>query len=537
MFQRISQQLMVLILVSLGGLFLSSAYSLHELNQSKEIAKQMDQCIHSIETLNEAYVSFLRVPVNILSHVIQTDPKQLTITESIIKDMSEQVDASLGRYQGFVYDRTDADLLKAEQDGMAAYLAALPNIMALSRQGNKTEATKAAFALVPIGIKTQTAFKQHIAYRGKLSKQLVAAVESNYQLGQTLQIALLAGVAGLLGTVSLVVYKKIVGTTHRARQEIQRVSQELDFSRSIEVTGKDEVSDLLRAFNDLMARLRDGLLAARNNSEHLANASQKLSNSALQLMQSSASQSEASSTMAANVDQITASIGHVSTRTSEANELTLEASQLASEGSGSIGQTVARIESVATVVEDAATTMVQLVQGAQQIATIVSVIKDVADQTNLLALNAAIEAARAGEQGRGFAVVADEVRKLAERTAASTVEISSMVATIQQHSKEVSERLTLAVESVHIAVNEGFSTRQSIEKIEHSSVRSSDLVAMIAQALREQNTASATMATQVDRVEQMAKDNSQAAANAEELSKELHALVDIMNRNAAAYRL
>jgi methyl-accepting chemotaxis protein len=140
----------------------------------------------------------------------------------------------------------------------------------------------------------------------------------------------------------------------------------------------------------------------------------------------------------------------------------------------------------------------------------VNVIKEIADQTNLLALNAAIEAARAGEQGRGFAVVADEVRKLAERTAKSTQEIAGMIGKIQNSTREVVASMESSVGRVSSGVDLANQAGQSITQIKNESTRVAQVVGNISDALREQSEASRSIAQNVEKIAQMSEENSAA---------------------------
>lgn len=210
---------------------------------------------------------------------------------------------------------------------------------------------------------------------------------------------------------------------------------------------------------------------------------------------------------------------------------------MATSGEMVIGQTVTDIQDIATTVREAAELIHSLEKHSQEISNVVAVIKEVADQTNLLALNAAIEAARAGEQGRGFAVVADEVRKLAERTAVSTKEISETIDVMRTSAGNAVSSMEGVVIKVGIGVESAQEASSTIKRIGEGSRNAVGMVGEITEAIREQATAMNNIATQVERIAQMSEESSAAAANSADTAHDLDRLATDMRRIVSSYKV
>ena len=272
----------------------------------------------------------------------------------------------------------------------------------------------------------------------------------------------------------------------------------------------------------------------QTNADGVASASQQLASTSEQLAISTAQQSEAASGMAAAVEEMTVSINHVSDSANEAKHVTGETGSLSEDGRRIIQDTVEEMQLIVATVTEASVTIHAVGENSQRISSIVQVIKDVADQTNLLALNAAIEAARAGEQGRGFAVVADEVRKLAERTAQATTEISGMIGAVQSSAQTAVVTMQHAVTRVDCGKTMAGPAGESMNGISDGAGRVVAAVNEISSALREQSMASNDIAANVEKIAQMSEENSAATREAADTARQLEALAVGRGRRSAS---
>ncbi|EEF26163.1 conserved hypothetical protein [Ricinus communis] len=241
--------------------------------------------------------------------------------------------------------------------------------------------------------------------------------------------------------------------------------------------------------------------------------------------------------MAATVEQMTVGIGHMAERTQEANHLAEKSGMLARNGEQVIRDTVADIHMIAETMQSASDEIRHLETNSEQISAVIQVIREVAEQTNLLALNAAIEAARAGEQGRGFAVVADEVRKLAERTAQSTEEISKSIAAMQASAQRAVSGTQAVAEHVNSGVERANEANRAMQEIGASAQQTVLMVSDITLAMKEQSTASTSIAQQVERIAQMTEENSASSQATADTANQLDELAVSMQRIIAQFKI
>ncbi|HEY9102330.1 methyl-accepting chemotaxis protein [Chitinimonas sp.] len=336
--------------------------------------------------------------------------------------------------------------------------------------------------------------------------------------------------------VSVMVGRNIAHRLARAVQTANAVANG-DLSQRIESQGNDEVGVLLRSLASMRERLVEIIANIQHSAADVTASAEQIASSAQQLSVASHEQSNASTAMAAAVEELTVSISHVSDNAKDAHGLSRTSGELSEQGGAVILSTVNEIREIAETVRLASERMSLLGDHTQQISSIVDVIKDIAEQTNLLALNAAIEAARAGEQGRGFAVVADEVRKLAERTSESTREITGMISQILTGSQDTLAVMQQSVSKVERGVDTANQAGEAIAQIHGSAEKVVGVVTDISTALREQSTVSNQVANNVERIAQMSEENDRAVEEASQAALRLKGLAESLKHSVAFFRV
>jgi len=264
--------------------------------------------------------------------------------------------------------------------------------------------------------------------------------------------------------------------------------------------GEARRDSLLGELGNLVQSLRTMMGEIAQGASQVANSARQIADTSAEVALAAESETEATQSMAAAMEELTVSITHVSENADETERYASSAADLANQGERSVETVANNISTMAGTVSDAADKVRMLATNTQEVARIASVIKDIAGQTNLLALNAAIEAARAGEQGRGFAVVADEVRVLAERTEKATVEISGVVDRIQNETVNTAKVMDAALPEAEKARSTASQTTELLHRIAEGSRSAQGLVRDVAASTREQSEASTALAQQVERI-------------------------------------
>ncbi len=536
----ISKRITFMVIISIVALLLVGAVGLFVSNKQTNSIKQIkEDSLASIETLGEARQAYMELRVLVYTHLVNTDPATLDSLETRLKESSAKIDDLLKKYGTLVSDAEDRKMLEADVDLMAKYRTLmLDRVIPLSKQNDKEGArnmiVKEGTAL---GASLRKALGDHMEFNSKHADTFSQQALDSAAQGKTLSIAVIIIAVLTICTFGYFLVTNIRQSLNQIQDMVRRVESNLDFTVRVDVRKQDEIGQTTLALNRLLDKLQGNLKTIAESAKSVASASNLMSTTSTEVATASHQQSSSASDMAATVEEMTVSINHVGERALEANRLSSESGELAIKGEHVIGETVVDIQAIADTVNAAANLIRGLEQHSQEISNVVSVIKEVADQTNLLALNAAIEAARAGEQGRGFAVVADEVRKLAERTSSSTQEIANTIVTMRNSAGDAVASIETVVEKVNQGVITAQEANNAIRQIGESSRAAVAMVEEITSAIREQGSATNNIAIQVEKIAQMSEESSAAAGHSADAAKDLDRLATGMQQIVNTYKL
>ena len=307
-----------------------------------------------------------------------------------------------------------------------------------------------------------------------------------------------------------------------------------DLTKRVPVKSSDELGRLATWFNTFVARIHDVMVEVGRNTDNVAAAATQIASSSEEMAAGMKEQNQQITQMSSAVEQMNASVVEVARKSADAAGRAEDSGKAASEGGQVVQETIAGMKSIAEAVTAGAGSVQELGRRGGQIGEIIEVINDIADQTNLLALNAAIEAARAGEHGRGFAVVADEVRKLADRTTKATEEIAQSIQAIQRETQGAVERMNTGTREVEHGVTKASKAGDSLTTIVASARDVASMIRSIAAAAEEQSAASEQVSRNIDSINsvtrQTAEGADQAAHAAAELSTKAESLRVLVGR-------
>jgi len=455
-----------------------------------KVDRAMDDIVVSSKVLsNHLTADMMHDALNsdVLAALFASENNDQQALASINDDLEEHAAKfldSLNANKILASDPEISETLNQALPALEAYIASSKNIIAMAANNREMAiAMLDDFDIAFYALADEMESLTELIENNTLSTQQTG--DESVVLSKNVMLLLVIAGIGIMAVISWLISISIM----RPLDKLILVSDEIsqgDLSQNIVASNNDEIGQLSDAMEQMRQRLREMITKISSTTMQLTSASDEISNISRQTMDGVQHQQQETDMAVTAMNEMTLTVQEVATNISHTNSAAQDADHETKIGAEIVKKTVDQIQQLASQIDDTSGMINQVEKNSDEISTVLDVIKSIAEQTNLLALNAAIEAARAGEQGRGFAVVADEVRTLAGRTQEATEEINQMIEKLQQGSKEAVDAMQRSSEQVKVTVTQAEEAGDRLTTISTAVEKISDMSAQISTAAEEQ---------------------------------------------------
>lgn len=537
---KISQKLilgfssMVVLVVVLGGV---SWWGVNKINS--EIESMYTYNTAPLPAIGEVGILFQRIRVNVRDLYLDNDIADRQKYVDKIGELKKEIDAAMAKVEPTLHNTATKEEFATLKKELNDFMAFGGDICALAKAGKDAEGeARIMKECRPNAAKVENAIH-------KLNNTKIELAQEKYKdsngvakalISTTVVLSLVAIVLAI--GIGFLLTRSIVGPLVRMRTMIQDIAQgEGDLTKRLDDSSKDELGEVSHWFNLFIEKLHGIISLISSTSTQVAAASNQLNSTSEHIATGAEEVAAQAGTVATAGEEMSATSGDIAQNCQMAAEGAQRASQAASDGASVVERTVAVMGQIAAKVQESAKTVESLGERSDQIGAIIGTIEDIADQTNLLALNAAIEAARAGEQGRGFAVVADEVRALAERTTRATKEIGEMIKAIQKETKGAVSAMEQGVQQVENGTIEAAKSGQALQDILAQVNDVAMQVNQIATAAEEQTATTSEISSNMQQITQVVQQTSQGAHESATAAAQLNGNAEELQRLVRQFKL
>lgn len=438
----ISKQLMVMLAIAIIGTCTIFGISMKKMDQVYDQTNYSNvNSLPSILALNDITVNALRLRLVLWEHISQDDKTANAQSADGIRKGIEEINKGLKKYETLISDAKDKEMFNKDAESFKQYTAIANEVLKLSESGQKKEAGDFLNKSRPTLKVFTSSLDAHMDYNDEIANNSAKEAAVEKRNANIVMIVLALAVIGSTIFISILIRNNIMNGVHLVRDGISNFVRNKQLNFRISYSKENEIKEMVDSFNELIVTLENTIVDAKASSNENASVSHELSTTSMQIGRNA----EQSSSIVANTIQEIETIKVFVQETAALSDSMKQSIAIAGNKLDSAKNEVITLRNEVESASQAETALAhkleQMSHDAEQVKQILTVISDIADQTNLLALNAAIEAARAGEHGRGFAVVADEVRKLAERTQTSLTEINATINVIVQSIVDSSEQM------------------------------------------------------------------------------------------------